>query len=614
MSKKDFNEGTKLGIRLSEDIIKGNIEANKKIIELAEKLGLNIDNLKNLINKIKDTQEEIEIEKLFGIVKIYNLLDLEKDEKIILFQILNEIGKKYEPNEFQKKFKLNLLKYLNIIPDEVLEENKIGNFRNILENFENAKALKIIYQTICEYLYLDKYSLLEDYENILSYFYYDLYFKQNIEIKIELKVRLFGIEILYEQFQIEAKKNNDKENTSEENTCLYKKEEIENMEISEGCVHIFFGDTQKNGNYHYIETSSFLVYLSFNKILYLKKNENKSKELRSKTLNSLNILDIYSLFSKKKIASYNDILYFNVENNLYYFNLNNQEEKLIFNIKEELLKEKKRLDKEYFSENNELEITNLSVEKEILLYRLSIPDSISNLFFYDLESKENKVIAISELRYINFNEYFLKNGYLYFISKENIEEIFQLTSILPKISSDSEKFSIKQYKLNSNLEPVYVFDSFIKNTNYLLDSSIEILKTFLYGDNIVVIVKEVPDNIIESSSCIKYLINLKNSEIKNFKITNRIEQVEHYKNLLIYNNISKEFKIQKFDIISNKISDLIEKYGELKDSDYFDDGNWFEYQVGKFTNPELYEFPKEYRRIGKWIFDEINNRIIDIEK
>lgn len=614
MSKKDFNEGTKLGIRLSEDIIKGNIEANKKIIELAEKLGLNIDNLKNLINKIKDTQEEIEIEKLFGIVKIYNLLDLEKDEKIILFQILNEIGKKYEPNEFQKKFKLNLLKYLNIIPDEVLEENKIGNFRNILENFENAKALKIIYQTICEYLYLDKYILLEDYENILSYFYYDQYFKQNIETKIELKVKLFGIEILYEQFQIEANKNNDKLKNVEENISLYEEEKKENMEISEGCVHIFFGDTQKNGNYHYIETSSFLVYLSFNKILYLKKNENKSKVLRSKTLNSLNILDIYSLFSKKKITSYNDILYFNVENNLYYFNLNNQEEKLIFNIKEELLKEKKRLDKEYFSENNELEITNLSVEKEILLYRLSIPYSISNLFFYDLESKENKVIAISELRYINFNEYFLKNGYLYFISKENIEEIFQLTSILPKISSDSEKFSIKQYKLNSNLEPVYVFDSFIKNTNYLLDSSIEILKTFLYGDNIVVIVKEVPDNIIESSSCIKYLINLKNNEIKKFKITNRIEQVEHYKNLLIYNNISKEFKIQKFDIISNKISDLIEKYGELKDSDYFDDENWFEYQVGKFTDPELYEFPKEYRRIDKWIFDEINNKIIDIEK
>lgn len=107
---------------------------------------------------------------------------------------------------------------------------------------------------------------------------------------------------------------------------------------------------------------------------------------------------------------------------------------------------------------------------------------------------------------------------------------------------------------------------------------------------------------------------MKNGEIKNFKIANKIEQVEHYKNLLIYNNISKGFKIQKFDIISNKISDLIEKYGELKDANYINDGNWFEYQVDKFSDPELYEFSKEYRRIGKWIFDEINNKIIDIEK
>ena len=606
MSKTDFNEGVKLKLRLSEDIIKNNIEGNKKIFELTKKLGLNIDNIKNLIDNIKDTQEEIEIEKLFGIVKIYNLLDLEKEEKIILFQILNEIGKKHDPNEFQKKFKLNLLKYLNIIPDEILEENKIGNFRNILENFENARALKIIYQTVCEYLYLDKHISLEEYENILSIFYYDQYFKENIKAKIELKVKLFEIEILYKQFLVEANTNNDKEKNKEEDICLYEKEENENIEMSEDCAHIFFGDTQKNGAY-YIETSSFIVYLSFNEILYLKKNENKSKKLKSEILNSSNISNIYSLFIKKKIASYNDILYFNVENNLYYFNLNKQEERLIFNIKKEL-------DQKYFSENTKLEITNLSVEKEILLYSLNIPSSVSNLFLYDLERKNNNSIEISELKDVNFNEYFLKNGYLYFISKETIKEIFQPISILPKISSNSEKFSIKKYKLNSKLEPINIFDSFIKNTNYTLDSSIEILKIFFYNDNIVIIAKEKPENIIESPSCVKYLINLKNGEIKNFKFANRIEQVEYYKNLLIYNNISKEFKIQKFDIISNKISDLIEKYGELKDANYINDGNWFEYQVDKFSDPELYEFSKEYRRIGKWIFDEINNKIIDIEK
>ena len=300
MSKTDFNEGVKLKLRLSEDIIKNNIEGNKKIFELTKKLGLNIDNIKNLIDNIKDTQEEIEIEKLFGIVKIYNLLDLEKEEKIILFQILNEIGKKHDPNEFQKKFKLNLLKYLNIIPDEILEENKIGNFRNILENFENARALKIIYQTVCEYLYLDKHISLEEYENILSIFYYDQYFKENIKAKIELKVKLFEIEILYKQFLVEANTNNDKEKNKEEDICLYEKEENENIEMSEDCAHIFFGDTQKNGAY-YIETSSFIVYLSFNEIFYLKKNENKSKKLKSEILNSSNISNIYSLFIKKRL-------------------------------------------------------------------------------------------------------------------------------------------------------------------------------------------------------------------------------------------------------------------------------------------------------------------------
>lgn len=606
MSKTDFNEGVKLKLRLSEDIIKNNIEGNKKIFELTKKLGLNIDNIKNLIDNIKDTQEEIEIEKLFGIVKIHNLSDLEKEQKIILFQILNKIDEESIPNRYQQKFRLNLLKLFAITADETLQKNKINNFEYILENIEKKKDERLIYKLICEYLYLDEYSSLDDYEDILSIFLYAHQFKETIETEIELKVKLFGIEILYSQFLTEVNIKNNKEKNEEEHICLYEKEENENMEISEDCAHIFFGDTQKNSTY-YIETSNFIVYLSFNEIFYLKKNENKSKKLKSEILNSSNISNIYSLFIKKKIASYNDILYFNVENNLYYFNLNTQEEKLIFNIKDQL-------NKEYFPENSELEITNLSVEKEILLYSLNIPSSISNLFLYDLERKNNNSIEISELKDVNFNEYFLKNGYLYFISKETIEEIFQPISILPKISSNSEKFSIKKYKLNSKLEPINIFDSFIKNTNYALDSSIEILKIFFYNDNIIIIAKEKPENIIESPSCVKYLINLKNGEIKNFKIANRIEQVEHYKNLLIYNNISKEFKIQKFDIISNKISDLIEKYGELKDANYINDGNWFEYQVDKFSDPELYEFSKEYRRIGKWIFDEINNKIIDIEK
>ena len=76
--------------------------------------------MKNIINTLIKSQEETDIEKLFGIVKTIDSKDLEKEEKIILFQILNEIGIIYEPNDNQKTFKLNLLKYLNIKANETL--------------------------------------------------------------------------------------------------------------------------------------------------------------------------------------------------------------------------------------------------------------------------------------------------------------------------------------------------------------------------------------------------------------------------------------------------------------------------------------------------------------
>ena len=313
MSKKDFNEGVKLKLRLYEDVIKDGTEANKKVIELAEKLELNIDNFKNLINKIKDTQEEIEIEKLFGIVKTFDSKDLEKEEKIILLQFLNKIGKSYEPNENQKIFKLNLLKYLDVTVNETLVENNINNFVFILENIEK-KEEKIIYKLISEYLYLDEFRSLDDYEDILSTFHYAHHFKKNIEAEIELKIQLFGLEILYNQF-IENK--NDKKDYDLDNKTYYEKEERKNIELSEDCAGIFFKDTQNENNY-YIETSNFIIYPISNQIIALNKISLKKNQI----LEALNIKDVNIIFKNKTITSYNDILYIVIENNLYYFNLN----------------------------------------------------------------------------------------------------------------------------------------------------------------------------------------------------------------------------------------------------------------------------------------------------
>ncbi|PHH98639.1 hypothetical protein [Fusobacterium polymorphum] len=564
MSKKDFNKGTKLGIKLSEDIVKSNTESIKKINETIQEIGNNTYNIKELINSVIKTQEENDIEKLFGIVKTLDSKDLEKEEKLILFQILNEIGKIYEPNENQKKFKLKLLKYLSITVNETLEKNQINNFKTILENIEK-KEEKIIYKLICEYLYLDKYNSLEDYEDILSIFHYSHYFKKDIENEIKLKIQLFGTEILCEQF-IESKKieNNKK--------VYYEKEKKENIEISEECASIFFGDNKKNE--YYIETSSFIIYPFVNKIISLNKITLEKLEI----LSSLKIISTDILFKYKKIASYNDILYVIIENDLYYYNLNESEEKLIL-----------RITKKYNSNNVKYDIENLTVKKEKIIFKNR------DLVYYNLENNENITI-----NFISSN-YFLKDNFIYFISKESKEEKTLF------LSSDTDIFSLKKYTLGSKLSPTKLIDSFMKNTSYIYDSYKSIYFSSLFEDNICIISKDDAVFPLSLLKYEKYILNIKNNSIKDFKFSGRISQVEQYKNFLIYNNHSDGFKIQKHNILTDKVLTLIENYGRIKKEDV-------EIFTERLATPEFFDRPIKYKRIGKWIFDEINNKIIDIEK
>ena len=244
MSKKDFNKGAKLGIKLSEDIVKSNTESIKKINETIKKINSNTDNIQNIINTVIRTQEENDIEKLFGIVKTLDSKDLEKEEKII-------------------------------------------------------------YKLISEYLYLDEFCSLDDYEDILSTFHYAHHFKKNVEAEIELKIQLFGLEILYNQF-IENK--NDEKDYDLDNKIYYEKEERKNIELSEDCAGIFFKDTQNENNY-YIETSNFIIYPISNQIVAL----NKISLKKTQILEALNIKDVKIIFKNKTITSYNDILYIIIE-------------------------------------------------------------------------------------------------------------------------------------------------------------------------------------------------------------------------------------------------------------------------------------------------------------
>lgn len=194
-NKKSFNEGMKSGIRLSEGIVIRDTDAVNKMHEKLENITGDTRELKESVEKVIKKQENFEIEKLFGIVKN----ELEEEEKIILLQILVDISKKYNNNSNQKEFLRNLRFYFEIDLENIFNKNDL---KNTVSNLENKKAEKIIYKIIKEYLYLENSTndYGNKYDEYLKLFVYGVVDNKNIENEIELKVSIFGEEILYQQF------------------------------------------------------------------------------------------------------------------------------------------------------------------------------------------------------------------------------------------------------------------------------------------------------------------------------------------------------------------------------------------------------------------------------
>ena len=198
-NEKSFNEGIKNGIRLSEEIVRRDTDALSKIHEKFENMTGDTRELKESVEEVIKNQENFEIEKLFGIIKTLSPNDLEKEEKIILLQILVDISKRYGSNSAQKEFLKNLILYFGINLEDSLKEN---DFKSTIDNIDSKKVEKIMYKIIKEYLYLenDNNNYGNKYDEYLSLFVNGVVDNKNIENEIELKVVIFGKEILYQQF------------------------------------------------------------------------------------------------------------------------------------------------------------------------------------------------------------------------------------------------------------------------------------------------------------------------------------------------------------------------------------------------------------------------------
>lgn len=198
-NEKSFNEGIKNGIRLSEEIVRRDTDALSKMHEKLENMTGDTRELKESVEEVIKNQENFEIEKLFGIMKTLSPDDLEKEEKIILLQILVDISKKDRSNNNQKEFLRNLTLYFEINFEDLSKEN---NFKKAIDNIDSKKAEKIMYKIIKEYLYLENSTnnYGSKYDEYLKLFMYGVVDNKNIENEIELKISIFGEEILYQQF------------------------------------------------------------------------------------------------------------------------------------------------------------------------------------------------------------------------------------------------------------------------------------------------------------------------------------------------------------------------------------------------------------------------------
>ena len=556
-NKKSFNEGMKSGIRLSEEIVKKDTRAVNKIYEMLEKMPEDMRELKESFEEVIKSLEKTDMEKLLGIVRTSGPNDLE-EEKIILLQILVDISKRYGGNSDQKEFLRNLTLYFEIDSEYLLKEN---NFKKVIDNIDSEKSKKIMYKIIKEYLYLENNT--NNYENkydeYLSLFACGVKDNGNIENEIELKVNIFGEEILYQQFSkysydlkdIRENEFNDKKINVKDYYIEMKVKEKEEItkQIFEFYLQDYDSNCARNKLYEiisydiYMETANYIVYPKNERLVSLNKKTKEKKEI----ILNFEISKEYmsnELFKNKCITSYNDILYIIAENNEIYF----------YNID-------KNICGKIETPKSEYKKFNIKVEKNILCYL----DNYSNIFLMDIEKhyKHFKIIEKSNIsinmRFVdmNFNNFpSIKKEYYIKYKKENYtyKSIEKTDFFIIKdkdiyfLSADDKKWKLKRFNVETEFEENYSLEFERKDW---LNNEYKILKMGEYLDNIYLIFSVA--NRIDIVNVDFKVKKVKNSFLgmKQNIFFNR-KQVEVYDNFLVMRDVKSE---KVYVYITNLVKD-----------------------------------------------------------
>ena len=391
---------------------------------------------------------------------------------------------------------------------------------------------------------------------------------------------------MYQQFSKYSYnfEENDK-NFEEEKIWYIDKSEKENVEINRECTEIYFYEKLTD----YIESNSYIICFQNEKLFSINK---KSLE-RKIIFKNLKLEE--QIFSKKQICSYNDIIYLVYNHELLFCNLEDDKEGFIYSIEKETYKDFEKQKEEY-------EIRNISVDKTKFIY------GNSNLRIHDFETKETiKVKNLANDDVSSYEKYLIYNSNLYFLYDEKGDLVLVKFSLISNFCTKISKETLEKTKL------------------FYVNNAVEVRKIGIYKNYMYVIFSGIRENDIRT---FRY-IDLDNGNVylQNFWF-DQFYQIEQYNQYLIYSNASKNFSIIKHDFLTNKKEILIKKYGKMKKLDIMYNfflnaiekkldirGNYFSDSVCPINLiPNLVSNSvMRYLRIGKWIWDNKNNRIVSIE-
>lgn len=333
------------------------------------------------------------------------------------------------------------------------------------------------------------------------------------------------------------------------------------IDVTKDCATAVFRAVEIQDKNQFIESASYVVFNDSNKISYF------HKETAIKKTIDVEVGDVKALFDKKQIATYHDVLCYLMGNDVFFYDLDSQKNKLMAHLPE------------VSHENQTVEISNISFTDSKIVYYCS------GLNIYDVISGERVSVKVPEETFGmgDTSEYILIGENIFYLANvytENKKGKDLVGNVLCKycITNDLATLASEPFALNSMMD-------------YLIDT----IHFGAFNDIICIVVEYsfIEGNDRSGVTCV--YIDTKNDRnvCSNFYIwTPFIYNIRQYNNRLVYVNAAKDYAIISHDFITDKKSVLVKNHGYTEKTKLSD-----RLLLGK----GFYQHPEDYTLIGKWI-------------